>query len=174
MKNVRTPVVVVGLLAVGWWLGSMFKGFGPGGPGTSTRTGTGDGVAVESRDPNAARTQKAMQTEQTPTIPGPAPVASGTSTPMPTPPSAGQREILTVIIDGPGYIDGTDESRFRAVELAEVVALAKATQGDDQGVHVRIRRKKNAQAGARADLIGQLQEAGLKREEIQEMSGFID
>ena len=47
MKNVRTPVVVIGLLAVGWWIGSMFKGFGPGGPGTSTKTGTGDGVAVE-------------------------------------------------------------------------------------------------------------------------------
>lgn len=174
MKNVRTPVVVVGLLAVGWWLGSMFKGFGPGGPGTSTKTGTGDGVAVDSRDPNAARTQKARQTEQTPTIPGPTPVASGISEPTPPTPSAGQREVLTIIIDGPGYIAGSDESELRGAELAEIVALAKGTQGDDQGVHVRILRKKNAEAGARADLIGQLQEAGLKREEIQEMSGFID
>ena len=178
MKNARTPVVVVGLLAVGWWLGSMFKGFGPGGPGTSTKTGTGDGVAIESRDPNAARNEKKEQAERTPSIPGPTSATPSTPSeatePMLAISSPVPREVLTVVIDGPGYLVGADEKRLRAAELAEVVTLALGVQGDDQGVHVRIRRKKNAQAGARVDLIGKLLEAGLKRESIQEMTGFID
>lgn len=178
MRNVRTPVVVVGLLAVGWWFGSMFKGFGPGGPGTSTKTGTGDGVAVESRDPNAARNEKKEQAERTATIPGSTSAemsdASKSTEPMPVVSAPVLRQVLTVVIDGPGYLVGADEKRLRGAELAEVVTLAVATQGDDQGVQVRIRRKKNAQAGARVDLIGHLLEAGIKRESIQEMTGFID
>ena len=113
-------------------------------------------------------------TDNTPTIVGPASTVPETPGTTASPRSPGQREILTVTVDGPGYLVGSDDMPPRAAELAEIVTLAKATQGDDQGVHVRIRYRKNAQTGARADLLGQLQESGLKRESIQEMSGYID
>lgn len=174
MKNARTPVVVIGLLAAGWWLGSMFKGFGPGGPGTSTKTGTGDGVAVESRDPNAKRTAIEQQKDDSPLATPAIPDGNSERMTPATPGSQGTPAIVTIVIDGPGYAVASDNGNFRPAALDDAVALAKGATGDDQGVHVRIQRKKNAQAGARADLLTRLQDAGMKRESIQEMSGFID
>jgi len=175
MKNARTPVVVIGLLAAGWWLGSMFKGFGPGGPGTSTKTGTGDGVAVESRDPNAQRTAIEQQKEDSAAVSRAVPDVTGEAAKRPAPGEAGgSSELVTIIVDGAGYAVARGDGAPEPATLDAAVALAKGTTGDDQGVHVRIQRKKNAQAGARADLLIRLQDAGLKRESIQEMSGFID
>ena len=173
MKNARTPVVVIGLLAAGWWLGSMFKGLGPGGPGTSTKTGTGDGVAVESRDPNAKRTAIEQQKDEAAASRA-APDVTGEGTSPTATGTGGAPALVTIVIDGPDYAVGQGDAALERATLDDVVARAQATTGDDQGVHVRIRRRKNAQAGARADLLTRLLDAGLKRESIQEMSGFID
>ncbi|AMV22224.1 hypothetical protein [Planctomyces sp. SH-PL14] len=169
MKNARTPIVVAGLLFVGFWLGNLFRGFGPGGPSTGTGIGTGDGTeqVAEVRDPNAQRVALGEPANM-PTIAGPTDASvSSASLPAPGHP-------LTVVIDGAGYALMGAAGETTPTSLDEIRKLAGEKQGDDQGVRVRILRRKNAQAGAKADLLAALEASGVPSDAVQEKMGFVD
>lgn len=170
MKNARTPIVVAGLLVVGFWLGNLFRGFGPGGPSTGTGIGTGTGTeqVAEPRDPNAQRVTLGEPADM-PTI-----AAGPTDASVSLPPSGASAQPLTIVIDGAGYALLSDAGEAKVTSLEEIRTLAGATPGNDQGVRVRVVRRKNAQAGARADLLAALEASGVPSDAIQEKMGFVD
>lgn len=169
MKNARTPIVVAGLLVVGFWLGNFFRGFGPGGPSTGTGIGPGTGTeqVAEPRDPNAQRVALGEPASM-PTIAGP------TDASVSSAPSAASAQPLTIVIDGAGYALLGDAGESKATSLEEIRTRAGEAPGNDQGVRVRIVRRKNAQAGARADLLAALEASGVPSDAIQEKMGFVD
>ena len=85
-------------------------------------------------------------------------------------------DLLTVVIHGDQFrlSEEDDPQSGLDVSLAEIKRKASDVPGNDRGIRVRILKEKSAQAGARADLYAALTDAGVKREEIQERSDFID
>jgi hypothetical protein len=174
MRRTASTAAVVAILAVGFWLGNMFKGFGlgPGGGGGSDSSSQSPGPGTGgTRDPNQRREAIESKKElvSTPeTLPEVQPAQS------PEAVSPGAPSLVTVAIDGSGYALSTDGVRFQPATLGQVIEVARDTTGNDQGVRVRVVRRKNAVNGARLDLFHELEAAGLRREAIQEMTGFVD
>src|SRR5262245_46066521 len=144
------------ILAVGMYLGNLFRGFGLGG-------GAGEG--------ESNRGEHETQVNLT------RPSATPAATPS-TGASTGSPGILTVLVEADRYRiqEGTDEdARFEPVELSDVVTRSRDVAGDEHGVRVRLRFRRNAQTGAINDLYQALQsQAGVKREEIIEAAGYLD
>lgn len=149
--------VAVGLVAFGIWLGSFWKGPGLGGTGP----GTGD---VSLRD---------MQADVSSEVDLTGSVRQG----EPEMVRAEQRpDVLMVVVHENRYRVAfrDDPETGEDVPLEEVRRLARGTPGSPEGVRVRILFEKSATEGARSDLLAALRESGIKREEIQEVLGFVD
>lgn len=136
-------LVAVGVVA-GAFLGKMLPGFGNGG---------GAGPAPKDRVTDSPETE---------TKPPPK------SKPEQISPDA-LSDVLYVSIQGRGYRilgkDGkTEESR--AATLEQVVELARATTGDENGIRVRVTRDASARAKTEDDLLQELTGAGLAKESI--------
>lgn len=156
MRKRLTTVAAVGLLAVGIWLGTLFRGFGVGSgddagdqPSTDTHVNLAPEVAASSAEPVST-------------------VASHD-------PDAD--DVLTVLVEEDRYqLQSGDDAaaRFAPATLNEIATRAAAHPGDEHGVRVRLRFRRNAQSGAISDLYEALQAAGIPREQIIEASGFVD
>ncbi len=129
MKNARTPIVVAGLLVVGFWLGNLFRGFGPGGPSTGPESERG-------RAPNR------WPSPAIPTLNGSHSANRLTCRRSPRdrltrqsacPPSGASAQPLTIVIDGAGYALLSDAGEAKVTSLEEIRTLAGATTGNDQG-----------------------------------------
>ncbi len=86
------------------------------------------------------------------------------------------RDVLRVRIDGEEYQieEDTDRGqRYRPVELAELVKMAQAARGDEQGIRVRIVRRASSIHRAEVRLMQALEEAGLKRDRDYHLSSEI-
>lgn len=153
---------VVGALAVGIWLGSFWKGPGLGGLGTGFGTGSAENEPV-SLDSIRVDSSSAKSTSN--------PVLE-TNVPLDDVP----KEMMTVVIYGSEYrlVDGETPQTGKLLTLNEIAARAKQLTGTPEGIRIRILKGKNAQEGARADLMQILTENGVKREEIQERADFVD
>ena len=128
-------------------------------------------------DPNSSNS-KNTDAEERPTDNPPADSQVNVSMPVlsesPTSPS-GTEEMLTVVIYGAEYrlTRSDDPETGIDMPLSEFVARAKQTTGNANGIRVRILLHESAQEGARFDLLSALKEAGLKPEQVQEVSEFV-
>jgi hypothetical protein len=151
MRKRLIAVAAVVLVALGAWLGNLFKGFGLGGPGS----GTGEGTSVNLVAPTEAPPEpEETEVEQEST------------------------GVLTVVVESDQFRvqSGADTAAtFAPATLDEIVRRAKEAKGDEHGVRVRLRFHQNAQNGATSDLYQALQEqAGLAREAIVDAPGYVD
>jgi hypothetical protein len=149
--------VAVGLIAFGIWLGSFWQGPGLGGSGPGR-----EGASFPDM-----RADVSSEVDLTGDV-GPAE--------QPAPRSEPPSPVLTVVVTGNRYriASQDDPQTGNEVSLEEVRRLARETPGSPEGVRVRILFEKSATEGARSDLFATLRESGVKREEIQEVLGFID
>lgn len=149
------------ILLVGMWMGNFFQGLGLG-PGSGGGDGDGDGAA----DPG--RTQVSLTSEDPP---------EQTDEPQPNQSSLYSDELVTVLIDGTDYQIETESdgaAAFAPATLEEVVSQASERPGDRNGIRVRLRFSRTAEAGATSDLYEALQSAGIEREAILETTGYVD
>lgn len=77
--------------------------------------------------------------------------------------------LLTVIVQEKHYLWGSNDNStlpVRKISLEEVVAKARETTGNEQGIRVRIYHVGSALPSAEAELISALKAAGLNENEI--------
>lgn len=150
MKNRLAAGVVIGAIGLGIWLSQFWRGPGMGGGGAA---------GVTSSSPETTLTALPRDTR---------PAASR--------PSGGEREFLTILIHGDAYrvVDSDSPQAGEEASLEEIRRRVADVKGDGQGIRVRVVRQRDAVEGARADLLASLEQAGVKREAIQEQSGFVD
>ena len=155
--------VVIGVAAAAFYLGTQWKGPGLGGSGS----GDGGPVDGEKAQASVSSTDENRGAE----LAGDSAVMVSTNVP-PTKPS----QLVTVIISGDEFLLSTtgDKTTATPAPLTDVARAAMIASGDDQGIRVRIYRKKDAKAGAKIDLFAKLTEAGIPSEAIQDMREFID
>jgi hypothetical protein len=145
------------IAAAGIWLGMRLSdlNFGAGG-------GTGIGLSGYSR-------------------PGDVPRDSS----LPEPPKEGAKggrgatrgDVLEVVIDGRDYAlrqSGDVKDEYVPTSLNEVVAMAKESPGNRDGVRVRVYRRGTALPSAEEALQRALQDAGLGESTVQMMEGQLD
>ena len=160
----RTMVVGGGLIGAaavtGMWLSGLFQGFGTG-------SGTGDGTG-DSGDFNKDGVQANVPSDATArTLPGPTPPQEDVAVP-PVP-----SEVIDVVVEADAYTIETAGGRFQSVELPKLIELAKATTGTDEGVRVRIRKRKSARVSMTDQLIKNLAQAGLTDTEIEVQQALL-
>ncbi|TWT52086.1 hypothetical protein KOR42_31830 [Thalassoglobus neptunius] len=83
---------------------------------------------------------------------------------------------VTVAIQADKYrlTDPEEPQGGEVISLEEVVELVKKASGSDNGIRLRVLFYKNAQEGAVADLHAAMASANIPREDIQEISDFVD
>ncbi len=157
MKKRIVAVFAVGLVGLGVWLASLGLWKGPGLGGSGTGDGPGNGARIGLTSGGGPSTE---------------PGDSSTSDVPPTPPA----DVLTVLIQGGGYLveQAAAPGTFVPATKEQITRFAEAASGDATGVRVKVMRHKSAQQGARTDLFEALQQAGLEREEIVEVSEFVE
>jgi hypothetical protein len=167
-------IAAVGLVGLGIYLSDWFRGPGLGG------SGSGDGSARTETSPGDDATSPAGAEQVSTTS------TTDDAAASPSNAAAGARESIIVLIEGNEYRLPIDPdaivtvsaapvgSDFRTATLAEVVALAKSTSGNANGIHVDVYRHRNATSGARAALVEALQDAGYRPGEIHLRDEFYE
>lgn len=142
MRNVLGAVLVAGI-ATGIYVGKFWKGFGGG---SSLGVGVGDPQA------NSQGTDAGTESPESKTPDRPEPES---------PPPADVPRIVRVVIDDQSYFvrnEGGDEP----IDLKQIVALARAAAGDEDGIRIRIYRKFSSRTSAELALSTALAEGGIK------------
>lgn len=175
----------LGLLVLGMWLGSFFKGFGLGGPGSGPGGGTTGNAIPETAGADDRPTNASVAIDPDTTL--------ATASPRGTPTEPGQSsadappETISVMIYEGGYRlpkakIGDDSSTssmelkssdFQPASLEEVVAWARAAKGNADGIRVIVLLHQSSTAGARMSLYQALASAGLQDGEIHQRTGFF-
>ncbi len=165
-RNRLAGVAVLGVAGLAFYLGMNFKGPGLGGGGDGVgvptgATGTGQGEVDLADNPLVRPPSEIFGDE--------ALVSSG-----PTHPAV-KTELVTVVVDDPDYrlTNTSDIADAKPASLSEVAQAASLTQGDGQGIRVRIYKTKTARAGTLKDLELRLIEIGLNRDSIQVKDEFL-
>lgn len=161
MKARTAGGVGVVLVGIGLLLGLWWKGPGLGGGGS------GRGPAVAPPDASSVKATA---------DPGES-VRSATARPAENQGDVGAGEaFVTVVIHGAGYrlVSSDDPSRGAEIALAEILERVQNAPGSPEGIRLRILKDRTAQEGARSDLEAALRAAGIKLEQVQEMSGFVN
>lgn len=155
MKKRIVGTVVVVAVALGIYLSQWFRGLGVG---VSNEEGSADAVQVNTD----AGTGDIFGDS-----------GAGKSDGSQGRPEGG---VLTVVIEDAGYrIAPQDDLKAGVdVELDDIMRQLPNASGNDDGIRVRLLMHKSAQMGAKSDLYTALDAAGVRRESIQEISGFIE
>lgn len=147
-----TSVAALAVLGVGIYLGTKMKSPGPGGEEVS-------------QSPNAATSPTAAVVQEDPPEQPPEP---------PLLPS-GPPNMITVLIRDDGFVvSRPDEEGSLAMALPEVADLAATTTGTAEGIRVRIERHVTATAGSQQQLYQALAQVGVKPEQMQQISEFVE
>lgn len=170
LRNKLLGAGAIGLLVLGIWIGSWLPEFGLGG-----RRGEDD---------------PGLQTAEVPSPPAATDgVVTGVGGVAVRTPQASEHPpplLLTVMIHGdefrlprnPGVDARTlpppTSEHFEPATLEEVVAQAQRVPGNAEGIKVLILRHKTAQTGARERLQKALLDAGLKTEQLHQLTGYLD
>lgn len=158
MANTRQKLAggaVIGVAALAFYLGMQWQGIGPGG------TGSGFGTPVSGPgEENAAPAGPDLAGDE----------AVSVSTQGVT--GAPARQLITIVIAKQDYLLTTpdDLTTGTAANLSEVAHAAQETTGDSEGIRARVYHRKDATAGAMADLKRKLDQVGIPPEAIQYMS----
>lgn len=142
-------VAVVAIVALS--LSGLFSGIGGGGGG-----GTGE-VSVQT--PETGSANNVSNTEELPDPP---------TNVEPAEPAAG---VVDVVIEEQSYFL-RDGDRLQPVELSELVALARESPGNEDGIRVRITRAASSRPSAEETLVNELMTAGVARDALLLRDGF--
>lgn len=158
-RNILGAVLAAGI-AVGLYLGDIWKGFGGGttvgiGIGDSSSQGTVDGTGDGTKHVNVEATEDA-----------PAEV----TTPVPASPVT---HVVKIVIADRSYFLRSPEGD-QPVELKELVSQAKAATGDEDGIRVRVYRKLTSRPAVEIALNDALIAAGLNEDQIVWVANPID
>ncbi len=157
LKNVRRLTIgggaLIGVAMVYGLLNGLFSGFGGNGPGSGAQALVSNGNNSMSM-PDASQSKPPVENE--------------------TPPES--TDVVNVLIDERSYfirllVDGKGE--YRRIELPELVNLAKAARGNEDGIRVRVSRRESSRASAENLLQEKLLGAGLRKESIHLQKGFV-
>jgi hypothetical protein len=166
----------LGLLALGVWFGMNFRGPGLGGSGTGD--GAGEGTGGQGSGSNSGDD---APTNVSVAVDGGTPLAAPSNVP-----AASRVPMVQVLVYEAGYrlpqesadpvaADSATTDQFVPATLEQVVARAKAAQGNEDGIKVLILLHKSSTVGARNDLVQALQQAGLRDSEIHQRTGrYVD
>lgn len=156
MKKRYTGGLAVAIFALGFLLSQLWN-FGGLGTGETDQPGEQSDATLEAPDLSTA-------------------AANGNLNVSMNSEASGTVETVTIAIHDDRYrlTTDADPSLGADISLAEVVRQVQQATGGEQGVRLRVLFAKDAQEGALADLHAALQEAQVKREEIQEISGYIE
>lgn len=187
---IKKRKIAVGLVAAGAVLGMFLSGRFPGFPGSASsvqsleKTGQktaksgGAGTSETATSGNAALTKQGNSTtaNQTTTATTAAQSGSASATTKKTAKPAGPPpEKLVVRVDDYNYqLADASGSAFRDATLRDILSLAKRTTGDDDGLRVRILRRKSARYTAWARLYAELESAGLPSDSISMPKDLVD
>jgi hypothetical protein len=161
--RLKTRTIAGGLVIAGAVLGTFMSGLMPGfgsGSGVLVQVSSIDESAASSENPANNQQQKPASVEQ--------PDASEAVTALPP-------SVLEVRVDNHDYLvpDG-GPAGFRKIDLEDIVKLAQATTGNDDGIRVRIVRTRSARLAAWSALHDSLEKSGLPRDAIRMPKELIE
>jgi hypothetical protein len=158
---IKKRTIAGGLLLVGAVLGTFMSGLIPG-------FGSGSGIRAQSAG-DATRASQNVPDEK-PLENAPAEVQAVAEVKVAPP------VVLEIRIDNHDYIVSDDDTAtgVRKVDLDEVVKLAQATIGNDDGIRVRILRTGSARLTAWTTLHDSLVKAGLSLDSIRMPKDLIE
>lgn len=161
MANTRQKLAggaVIGVAALAFYMGTQWKGFGPGGTGTGFgTTATESGQTEEVRVPELVGDEAVLASTD---------AAGGTAAP----------QILSVIVSRGDYWVSTsgDLTTTTEADLSEVAHAALTATGDPDGIRVRVHFKKDATVGVMEDLKRKLDQVGIPAQAVQFMDAPLD
>jgi hypothetical protein len=158
----KKRTIAGGLLLVGAVLGTFMSGLLPG-------FGSGTGIRAQSAGDDSTRAGQNLPDEK-PQESAPVETSPITDAKVNTP------VVLEIRIDNHDYIVPDDGSAtgVRTVDLDEVVKLAQATTGNDDGIRVRILRTGSARLTAWTTLHDSLVKAGLSLDSIRMPKDLVE
>ena len=160
------------ILALGFWLGSMFRGPGLGG-------GDADGSTDEDGVPATVGTEDVSADLGNVVVVQPAGANAADA-------ARSAPDTLAILVTGDRYLlaktpfeDATSlppplSQHFSPVELEAVVARAQAVAGSKSGIKVRVYQHKSSTVGSYTTLLQALKDAGLDDGAIHRVTGFFD
>ena len=143
--------VVVGVVIV-----TLLNG---GFPGFGTRNGNAD------EDDSAAEVVASTETEAPPETPAPPQPEEAPKTEDSTPKKP-DIKVLDILVDGHDYQISLRGKGYTTFPLERIVATAKATSGNEDGIRVRILRRDSARVVAWSRLHEALEDAGISKDAI--------
>ena len=160
-RNILGTVLAIGI-AVGVYLGDLWKGFGTGNSGSDaarkTTTETKEGESTKDDTKTLAMVDNTSITRPTK---------------KPAPGSDVVPQVVKVIVADRSYFVRTAEGD-EASDLNSVVALAKSAIGDVDGIRVRIYRRPTSRTAAEIALSEALTAAGITEEQTVWVVNPID
>lgn len=163
-RNILGAVLVAGI-AVGVYLSDFFKGFG-----------LGDGTASKSTQESKEPGDDADSTAQTVASIDSADSVEPRTPPDPEKPAVAPapatQVVKVVIADRSYFVRAADGDQ--SAELKQVVALAGAATGDEDGIRVRVYRKLSSRTAAEIALRDALVAAGITDEQTVWVASPID
>ncbi|MCA9054915.1 MAG: hypothetical protein KDA75_13835 [Planctomycetaceae bacterium] len=163
----------IGILALGIWLGSWFRGFGLGGGSGGEEVAETDGGIPAAVSPDDVSVDLGQET----VLKSPSGNADDEAS------SAGT---LAVLVTGDSYLlakepfeDATAlpaplSEHFAPAELSDIVSRAAVVPGTESGIKVRIYQHKSSTVGAYSTLLQALKEAGLDDGAMHRVTGYYD
>lgn len=135
-------------------------------PGFGTGSGQGDGTmqAVQSEADDGA-----VQPVNSDT-----PTSEETTKPVPPKPVAAPAEVVQIVVEGDEFRLKHSDGAYRVAPISRIVKDALSATGNEDGIKVRILRKKNAKVLAWSTLENELEKCGIKPSEILKPKRLVD
>ncbi|MEW4487946.1 hypothetical protein AB1L42_07665 [Thalassoglobus sp. JC818] len=150
------------ILVLGFLLGQLWRI-----PGLGTQSDEAGEVATENSDDDSTIDYSQVSVSND---------LSNSVSSLPSSENAPVSPFITVAIQADKYrlTDPENPQDGEVISLEEVVELVKKASGSEDGIRLRVLFYKNAQEGAVADLHAAMASANIPREDIQEISDFVD
>ncbi len=158
----RAPVLGgIAILAV--VLTTFFTGIIPG-------FGTGSGQADGTTPTVQAETGETAEPPANPETP----VTTDPAKPVPPKPIAAPVEVVQIVVEGDEFGLRRSDGKYRVAPISRIVEDAQSATGNEDGIKVRILRKKNAKYVAWSTLANELEKSGIKASEILIPKRLVD
>lgn len=127
-------------------------------PGFGTGSGQGDGTTptVQAETEEGAAQPANADTPANPEV----------SKPVPPKPVAAPVEVVQIVVDGDEFGLKRSDGIYRVAPISRIVEDAQSATGNEDGIKVRILRKKSAKYVAWSTLANELEKSGIKASEI--------
>jgi len=135
-------------------------------PGFGTGSGQGDGTTP------AVQAETGEETAQPANLESPA--SEETAKPVPPKPVATPADVVQIVVEGDEFRLKHSDGIYRVAPISRIVKDALSANGNEDGIKVRILRKKNAKYVAWSTLENELEKSGIKASEILIPKGLVE